>query len=266
MQNVRVPLDDTTWISLDLRRIDHQPVFLDGMVTAETEERELLECLVPAGGTAIDVGANMGVYTLMLARLVGPNGRVVAYEPDANELLVNAATWPQVIVRKFAVSNEEAQVLFRRERSTALSRIVSLEELSAKDSPVVSVTLDNEVSRLRLDRVDFLKIDVEGAEERALNGARSLLSSSCPPVIFFEWIPAFRDRWKQSAFVTLNDIVGSNWRLFRIGWGQPVKEIFGFREPDKEANILAFPPCHSSALMTFLKLAGVSPALDSRGS
>ena len=60
MQRVKVRFDDDGFISLDLRKIDHQPIFLDGSVTFESEERRLLRCLVPRGGTAIDVGFGLG--------------------------------------------------------------------------------------------------------------------------------------------------------------------------------------------------------------
>jgi len=54
MQKLEVPLSEGISISLDLRKIDHQPIFLDGIVTAEEQERDLLTLLVPEGGTAID--------------------------------------------------------------------------------------------------------------------------------------------------------------------------------------------------------------------
>ncbi len=149
--------------------------------------------------------------------------------------------------------------MFRQERSGALSRIVAADEFSSQDSAIVCVTLDAEVGRLRLHRVDFMKIDIEGGESNALSGARFLLSGSNPPIVLFEWIPAFRARCNESAFVTLRTIVGSNWRLFRVGWGQPVMEI-GYREPDVPANIIGFPPSRRTALNQFLKQADISGA------
>ncbi len=262
MRRVRVPLDDESFLSLDLRKIDHQPIFLDGSVSFEAEERRMLRCLTPRGGTAIDVGANQGVYALTLARLVGESGLVIAYEPDASDLLINAARWPQVIVRPFVVANAEGRAAFRRERSSALSHIVPGPEKRAGDADLQCVTLDSEIGRLGLKRVDFIKIDVEGAEDRVLTGAASLLRSRYPPVVFFEWIPAFRSRWNKGALAVLKEIGRSSWRLFRVGWGKPTAEIIGFAEPEENCNIIAFPDSRDGALIQFL--AHTMPAPEAR--
>ena len=253
MQKLEVPLSEGLSISLDLRKIDHQPIFLDGTVTAEEQERSLLSLLVPEGGTAIDVGAHLGIYTVTLARLVGPRGLVVAYEPCPDDLRVNTSTQPQVIVRPFAVCDVDRPVLFRKERSAALSRIVTANAPSPPDFSVAGVTLDAEIARLRLSNIDFLKLDVEGGEGQALSGAAKLLSGSSPPVILFEWVPGFHERWTRSALAALRDIAGNGWRLFRVGWGQSTREIIGFDEPLEAANIFGFPPCRTDALTRFLE-------------
>jgi FkbM family methyltransferase len=252
MQRIKVPYKGT-WVSLDLRKIDHQTTFFDGAELYEAEEQTLLEQLVPTGGTAIDVGANLGLYTITLARLVGPEGLVISFEPEADSLLMNTAALPQVIVRPFAVSDTSGPVVFRRHRSTALSRVVSKAEATGRDSLISSVTLDSELSRLGLNRVDFLKIDTEGREANVLAGARRLLSGAVPPVVLFEWIPGFRDRWEQSALSVLRENGGQGWRLFRVGWNLPIAEVHGFEEPEEEANIIAFPPSRASALCRFLE-------------
>ena len=246
-----------TSISLDLRRIDHQTTFLDGAGVFESDERRLLEEVVPAGGTAIDVGANVGLFTISLAKLVGPTGLVISYEPDSKNLLTNTAAFSQVLVRPVAVSDKEEQVTFRLHRSSSLSRIVPQSARSMKDLSIAAVTLDAEMFRHNLPRIDFLKIDVEGGEANVLAGAPQLLSDQQAPVIMFEWIPGFRERWLKSALAIMKDSVGDGWRLFRVGWNQPVAEIQDFAEPETEANIFAFPPNRSVALQKFLEAAGL---------
>lgn len=252
MQNVEVPLGNGSSLFLDLRKIDHQPIFLDGRITFEAEERNSLSYFVRSGGIAVDVGANLGIYTVTLASLVGPRGLVLAYEPRPEDVRANTSKLPQVIVRPFAVSDEEGELPFREERSTALSRTVSTNEAVMSNLRVASVTLDAEVSRLRINSVDFLKIDIEGAEDRALLGASRLLSGSSPPIVMFEWIPAFQARWTYGAFGVLRNIIGDDWRMFRVGWGRPTTEIIEFKEPLENANILAFPPGRGEALSLFL--------------
>jgi FkbM family methyltransferase len=254
MQRVSVPYGGTS-ICLDLRRVDHQAMFLDGVIFYESEEQKLVEQLVPSGGTAIDVGANVGLYTITLARLVGPKGRVISYEPEADNLIANTARLVQVTVRCAVVSEVEGLVSFRHHRSSSLSRVISKSEAIGRDLQVASVTLDAEVSRLGLGGIDFLKIDTEGSEGDVFAGARRLLSEASAPVILFEWIPGFRNRWNRSALAVLKETAGPDWRLFRVGWNRPMMEIYGFEEPTVEANIFAFPPARSLALRQFLECA-----------
>jgi FkbM family methyltransferase len=261
MQRIKVPYKGTL-ISLDLRKIDHQTTFFDGADLYEAEEQRLLDHLVPTGGIAIDVGAGLGLYTITLARLVGPEGVVISFEPEADSLLVNTAGLPQVMIRPCAVSDTNGQVTFRRHRSTTLSRIVSKAEATGRDRLIDSVTLDAELMCLGLDRVDFLKIDTEGTEASVLNGARRLLSGNMPPVVLFEWIPGFRDRSEQSALAILNQNVAQGWRLFRVGWNRPISEIEGFQEPGECANIIAFPPGRVTALRRFLECSGFNSSFS----
>src|SRR6266480_3577351 len=152
MQSVEVPLGDGSSMFLDLRKIDHQPIFLDGGITFEAEERNFLTYFVRRGGIAVDVGANLGIYTVTLASLVGPTGLVLAYEPRPEDVLANTSMLPQVIVRPFAISDQEGELPFREERSTALSRTISTNESTNEavlsNFKVASVTIDAEVSRL----------------------------------------------------------------------------------------------------------------------
>ncbi|PYP89341.1 MAG: hypothetical protein DMF61_03790 [Blastocatellia bacterium AA13] len=263
MRSVKVRLDSDSFLVLDLRKIDHQPIFLDGAVTFEAQERALLHALIPRGGTAIDVGANQGVYALTLARIAGEDGLVIAYEPEPQSLIANAAPWSQIVVRPFAVGNSEGRVIFRKERSTALSHIVPGAERKARDVERHCVTLDAELHRLRIKQVDFIKIDVEGGEDRVLMGAAALLGSTDPPVVMFEIVPAFRSRWVMGAIEALSRVTRRPWRLFRVGWGKPTGELLDGKEPDGPCNIIAFPPSREAALIRFLAHT-MPPALHRR--
>lgn len=254
MRRVEFPLEEGIRLWLNLRLINHQQLFLDGAAGADPAERDALRLLVQPGDVVIDVGANLGLYSVFMASLVREHGLVLAYEPDATDLLTNAAEWPQILLRPFAASDRNGWVSFRRVRSTALSYLVRDQEKRAADSWVRAVTLDLETARLGIKSVSVLKIDVEGAEDQVLRGSSELLTCDAPPVLLFEWIPAFRDRSEQGAFRVLHELVRPEWRVFAIGWGRPITEI-GWREPDHEANVLAFPPERPAALQAFLEHA-----------
>ncbi len=131
--------------------------------------RELLASVSP-GDVVADVGANVGLYAVAIARRVGRTGRVIAYEPDAGnaELLRrNLALngWADVVeVRDVAVGSERGEIPFVSDRQQ--SRFDP-----AGASRVRVVTLDDE-----LDQLALLKIDVEGFECAVLQGARRVLA------------------------------------------------------------------------------------------
>jgi FkbM family methyltransferase len=125
---------------------------------------------VESGDVVADVGANVGLYAVALARRVGPTGRVIAYEPDAAnaELLCRNielnGVGRVVEVCELAVGSAPGELPFLSDRQQ--SRVDP-----AGESRVRVVALDDE-----LERIALLKIDVEGLECDVLDGARSLLA------------------------------------------------------------------------------------------
>lgn len=160
---------------------------------------EYLKRTVPVDGVAVDVGANFGYYTCLLARLAW-RGRVVAVEPDPDvfDLLRDnvTANWCVDVVTPVnaAVSDRAGTVtLHRRPTRTGNTSIAAPteHELSRSDRPaepfdVTSTTLDELTADL--DRVDVVKIDVEGAEPLVLAGAEELVGRHAPRIVM-EWSP-----------------------------------------------------------------------------
>lgn len=135
------------------------------------------------GTTFVDIGANIGYYSVLGARLAGGSGRVIAIEPNTENcrlLLLSAAINDVSTIEVLPVG------LDRRRGwscfSTALGTNGRLTEASLADSTsfiVPTFTLDELVT----DPVDLIKIDVEGAEHRVFSGARRVLTESRPVVI-----------------------------------------------------------------------------------
>jgi len=143
------------------------------------------------GDTAIDCGANQGLYACAFAAATGPRGRVLAVEPlpwqaeraRAN-LALNGFEEHGTLVEA-AVSDAEGEAtlhLGAYDVSASLARV----EGGARQLPVRSVTLDALAAAHGLGPVALLKLDVEGAEVAALAGASGLLSAPEPPVICAE--------------------------------------------------------------------------------
>jgi FkbM family methyltransferase len=160
----------------------------------ETRDRDLILPLVPSGGTCLDVGANVGYYTLHFAKRVGPRGRVFAFEPDPR----NAARLRRNIalngfdsfasVMEAAVSDRDGRATLHRSEDAHSgwgSLTAHVRETSAVEVPVT--TLDSFLRAERLDRVHLLKVDVEGSEIELLRGARRSLESRLIAHLFIEF-------------------------------------------------------------------------------
>jgi FkbM family methyltransferase len=135
------------------------------------------------GMTAIDLGANVGYYTVLFAEKVGPKGRVFAFEPAPEnvELLernVKLNGFEQVQVVPKACSDESGTIALHLSRAGKGLHTIGAPGNANWDSVQVEmVRLDDVFPELAF-RVDFLKIDIEGAESRALRGMEALIARS----------------------------------------------------------------------------------------
>lgn len=147
--------------------------------------------LLPRGGTVLDVGANIGVHSLLAAKAVGPQGTVVAFEPirENRELAsLNAARNCIANIRMIdkAVGNTEGQLTLYRSRADCGTHSAGLS--SGTPERVEVVRLEDWVFREGLNSIDALKIDVEGFDGFVLDGALQLVSA-WRPVILIEYVP-----------------------------------------------------------------------------
>ena len=152
--------------------------------TYELETQAVLAAQVRAGAVCFDVGANAGFFTLALARLAGPGGRVVAFEPmaiNAAALLFHVAAngLRQVTLVQAAVAEAEGLLPFEVHESTSMGRLAAGEDTGCL---VPTLSLDGAVFARGLPPPDVIKIDVEGAEAAVLRGAARVLRE-CRPVV-----------------------------------------------------------------------------------
>ncbi|NVO86170.1 FkbM family methyltransferase [Hymenobacter terrestris] len=185
-------------------------LYLTGGKTHDSEirlARLLLETLRP-GDDFVDVGAHFGYFALLAARLVGPTGRVRAYEASASTyavLAANVAALPQVQACHQAVSDQpevvsfyEFPVLFNEFNSMDVSQFEG--EKWFKEFPPVKIQVPavplSEVLRETRLRPRIIKIDVEGAEDKVIAGAQQVLSELAaaghPPLVVMEYLSPVR--------------------------------------------------------------------------
>ena len=156
------------------------------------DEAQLLRKLVEKGMHVVDIGANIGLYTLLLAQLAGNAGHVFAFEPEPNlfsMLCDNCASNGALNVTPFQCAASDANGRAMFQRSTFNSGDNRLGESTSDVKPI-------EVEVARLDdllpvrTVQFIKLDVQGHELEALRGMQEVIASSPDVRVLFEFWPA----------------------------------------------------------------------------
>jgi FkbM family methyltransferase len=159
---------------------------------AEPEVQQALAELIKPGQTVYDVGANIGFFTILCSRLVGPNGKVYAFEPIPENLAtlrhniaLNGLT-NVVVVEKALSSSTGTAGMFVSPWSAFHSLNVDGASKQDNHGPeageimVETVTLDEFVSAAGVPAPDLIKIDVEGAELIVVEGMAHVLESVQP--------------------------------------------------------------------------------------
>lgn len=144
--------------------------------------------LLRPGDAALDVGANFGVFTLSMARSVGPDGRVVAVEPawatrTFLEESVRRNAMSHVVVLPYALSNAAGSATFFNAASPELSGLRGADVQGGAPEVVALRTLDEVTADFREPRISFMKLDAEGEEVRILEGASRFLDLHDPLVM-----------------------------------------------------------------------------------
>ena len=165
-------------------------------------ELATLPALVPQGGTCLDVGANRGAYMVALSLLAGPTGRVVAVEPQPGPLrtataLRRALRLRHVELHQLALGDTRGRlgiVVPYRWGLPVYGRafLADAPDLAAPDLAEFSgarhrsvevTTLDALAEAQQLERLDFVKCDIEGAELRMLRGGRRTIARHRPALL-----------------------------------------------------------------------------------
>lgn len=189
-------LEGDEWISRWIQesgRIDH-----------DLAVRGTICPLIPVGGTVIDGGANIGSHTVPYAERVGPNGKVIAFEPNllALECLKhNVREYPWVQCSTSALSDKEG---FETMQFDAVNPGGS--HLARTGVKVFSITID----LLELTACDLIKLDIEGAELLALRGGEKTIRN-LRPILVLEICRGHMMRATGTTPEELNELL-SEWR------------------------------------------------------
>lgn len=166
-------------------------LLIDGVY--EPECVRFLEQHLQPGGSFVDVGANIGVLTLVAARLVGATGQLLAAEASEKMFSylgenLSRNGFPHVALRRCAVCEEDYKSKEFYEAPVDRFGMGSLApQFYAPPTAVPTRTLDSLLKEAEFPAVDVLKVDVEGFEAAVFRGAGNLLSGEKPPLVLFEF-------------------------------------------------------------------------------
>jgi FkbM family methyltransferase len=237
----------------------------------EEPEYAFVQRFLKEGMVVLDVGANEGYYTVLASKCVGPGGRVIGFEPSPRErrrlrmnLWMNQCA--NVRVEGLAMGSEEGQVnLHVVQGAETGCNSLRPPDIQGRTRPVqVAVTtLDQFLRRNAIPRIDFIKMDIEGAELSALQGAAGLLRTLPRPVLLIEVFEIRSRPWGYSSRDIVKILTDAGYLPYRpVGNGDletvdPGRDCF-------DANLIVVPKERISEIAGFLSVPETHSCLPSK--
>ena len=180
------------------------------------EETRCYLRLIRNGDCVLDVGANYGHYTVLYSHLVGSSGRVYGFEPvpqstrELHRRIAGEAMYGNIVLSNAAVTDTsglELTISIPNDDYGQASLATHTHGSWRRGDNIVqlkcqTITLDDYLAKSDIQKVDFIKIDVEGAELLVLKGAANLLRTH-RPVIHLEYF----EQWSKAFGYSLTDLV-----------------------------------------------------------
>lgn len=209
----------------------------------EPAETELVKKEIKEGAVVIDIGANIGYFSLIFAKLAGPSGKIYAFEPESENFAIlqkniQANGYSNVVMINKAVADRNQVLKFYLSKSDGAKHSLINSDDSGKYVEIPAVSLDEYFSGDSL-KADFIKIDIEGAEIKALDGMRKFINSQGNLKMLIEFAPRMMEG---------GDEEGA--QIYKI-----LKEDFGFEifNLNRQSGL-----CESTSLEYLLKNYGTS--------
>jgi FkbM family methyltransferase len=196
LRAVPIRIADSAPLYVDLRDgLNHHLLAGDPWEVApwEADEQAVMRQLVLPGDTAFDIGANIGLHSVLLSKLVGADGHLSIFEPNAELHLAlsrTVASLGNASLYPFALSNRCGEAAFFLPMNHQKASLANWTDEAIDGTPRVARCplrrLDDLVQNGVVPRPDFIKCDVEGAERLVFEGATELLDRPDGPIILFE--------------------------------------------------------------------------------
>lgn len=241
-----IDYDDGVKININTSSFIEWEIFFKGIYEPHIEG--YLKRALRPGLVAVDVGANVGIHTIVMAKRVGPEGQVFAFEPNpivfsrlSENIKLNNFT--NIVPFKYALSDMHGSIILHTFRDGLPRQGMSgfytnVPENERVDVPVDVATFDSLVETLNIKQMDLVKIDTEGNDFKVLRGMQKSIARFRPEIIF-EYL---RDEWGRSGHTwedALEFFTNLNYSLCAIT-NKEIAPILGAVPPNSD-NILARP-------------------------
>jgi FkbM family methyltransferase len=235
-------------IKSDFVIINSHKIFLDKRDCLRLSTRKSYEpfitqtCInnIKEGDTVIDLGANIGYYTLLFAKLVGKSGKVIAFEPHPENFAilkknVEANGYKNVVCEQKAVSKSSERIkLFIDEEATTKHAIANSKFCSKNFVSVDSVKLDDYLEENT--KIDFIKMDIEGAEYFVLEGMKNVLEKNPTMTIITEFTPYYFNNLGVDPKKVVGLLHENNFNLFNLNEEKDIEEPFLLKDFSNHLN------------------------------
>lgn len=189
--------------------------------TYEQLETDVIKKEIKKGDVVLDIGAHIGYYTLIFARLVGTEGRVFAFEPDPKNFSILKKNieingYQNVTLIQCAVSDTTGKIKLYLSNDTKLNTVYKLDE-SKKCIEVETIKIDDFLKDYHRE-INFIKIDIEGSETAAFRGMSLLLQKNKDIKIATEFNPILLKKFGTNPESFLDMLSRNNFILYDINY------------------------------------------------
>ena len=193
------------------------------MITNDEYERETceaIESILKPGDTFVDLGANIGFYTLIASRIVGENGKVFSFEPTPSTFQTLKKNIKEnnfsniVIAEDNAVSNVSGVAHFKVTEGSEMNSVTNSNDESTIS--VKKISLDKYFSNIDHNKIDLIKMDIEGQEYNALLGMKKINLNNKSLKIIFEFHRQALKNNNQSGEEIFNLLSSYGFKIFTV--------------------------------------------------